>query len=191
MLRAPGTARKGFRSRSSRPQLCSAIIRCPILASFGILAIQAFNVSSPAPAAILGSMVMSDPGAGIADGESAAWDETATNEAANRRNTAQNICLLSRVVFIVSSSCNSNIVKIPVLWSADDAAHLLLSQATVSSKTYSQSGQNRTACKQSRERMAVCGACHVTRSRTGDPCGTSVGLVVEEYIKVGAAHMHP
>src|SRR6185437_3814544 len=101
MLRAPGTARKGFRSLSSRPQLCSAIIRCPILASFGILAIQAFNVSSPAPAAILGSMVVSDPGACVADGESAALDETAINKTANRRSTAQHTRLLSKVVSIV------------------------------------------------------------------------------------------
>ena len=190
MLCDPGTARKGFRSRSSRPQLCSAIMRCPILASFGILAIQAFNVSSPAPAAIFGSMVESDPGAWVADGESAAWDETATNEAANRRSTAQNIRLLSRVVFIVPSSCDRNIAKIPVLWSADDSAHLL-SQATVSSETYSQSGQNRTACKQSRERMATCGAAMSRDPRTSDPCGASGGLVVGEDIKVGAAHMHP
>src|SRR5215831_17261054 len=101
MLRAPGTAWKGFRSLSSRPQLCSAIIRWPILASLGILAIQAFNVSSTAPAAILGSLVVSDPGACVAGSESAAWVETETHEAANRRSTARNIHLLSRVVFIV------------------------------------------------------------------------------------------
>jgi hypothetical protein len=82
-------------------------MRWPILASFGILAIQAFNVSSTAPAAILGSMVVmvvSDPGARVTGGGSAAWAETATHEAANRRSTARNIRLLRRVVFIVHSS---------------------------------------------------------------------------------------
>jgi hypothetical protein len=79
-------------------------MRWPILASFGILAIQAFNVSSTAPAAILGSMVVADPGARATGGGSAAWTETATHEAANRRNTTQNIRLLRRVVVIVHSS---------------------------------------------------------------------------------------
>jgi hypothetical protein len=49
-------------------------------------------------------MVVSDPGARATGGESAAWAETATNEAANRRSAAQSIRLLRRVVFIVHSS---------------------------------------------------------------------------------------
>lgn len=72
-------------------------------------------MSSTAPTAILGSMVvkvLSDPGARAAGGESAAWADAATHEAANRRNTPQNIRLLRRVVFIVHSSFDRNITKI-------------------------------------------------------------------------------
>ena len=46
MLRAPGTDWMGLRSFSSRQQPCSAIINWPILASLGILAMQARKVSS-------------------------------------------------------------------------------------------------------------------------------------------------
>jgi hypothetical protein len=49
-------------------------------------------------------MVVANPGARVTGGESAAWAETATHEAANRRNITQNIRLLRRVVVIVHSS---------------------------------------------------------------------------------------
>jgi hypothetical protein len=57
---APGTDSKGSRWVWSLQQPSSAIIRCPIVASFGILAIQAAKVSSAAPAAILLSVAASE-----------------------------------------------------------------------------------------------------------------------------------
>jgi len=66
VLRAPGTDWMGLRSFSSRQQPCSAIINWPILASLGILAMQAFKVSSLAPAAMSALLVASVPGALIA-----------------------------------------------------------------------------------------------------------------------------
>jgi hypothetical protein len=76
-----------------------------------ILAIEAFNLSSTVSAAILGSMVVSDPGARVAGGESAAWAETATHEAV-KRSTAQNMRSLRRVVSMVHSSFDRNTAQI-------------------------------------------------------------------------------
>jgi hypothetical protein len=71
-------------------------------------------VSSTAPAAVPGSIVVSDPGARVTGGWSAAWAETVNNEAANRRSTAQHILFLSRVVFIVTPFFDGNIAnKLP------------------------------------------------------------------------------
>jgi len=50
----PPVAWKGFRSPSSRRQLCSASIRWPAVASLGILERQALSESSIAPAAMDG-----------------------------------------------------------------------------------------------------------------------------------------
>jgi hypothetical protein len=66
VLRAPGTDWTGLRLFSSRQQPCSAIINWPMLASLGILAMQARKVSSAAPAAMSASLVALVPGATIA-----------------------------------------------------------------------------------------------------------------------------
>src|SRR5262249_34687757 len=79
----PGTACIALRSASSRWQPCSAIIRCPVVASLGILARQAFKESSIEPAATALSPAVTAAGAGAFVGMSAAWAEN-TNRLARR-----------------------------------------------------------------------------------------------------------
>jgi hypothetical protein len=94
----------GLPSFSSRPQPCSAIIRWPILASLGILAMQACKVSSTDPAAIPGSVVVPDPGATDAGSRSAACVDTSPSDAAKSTVSTEIVRFVSRVVIIACSS---------------------------------------------------------------------------------------
>lgn len=123
MRRARGTSRRGFRSFSSRQQLCSAIMRWPILASWGILAIQACMVSSTAPAATSGSVDAPTSAVPFTGGRSAACAGTDTSDTANSMGRAQIIRVVSKVVFIASSSLRYGQTKHTLLRQSSPAIH--------------------------------------------------------------------